>query len=187
MKVAPLTIDHLPDLEELFGPNGACGGCWCMTWRVIPSEWSNAKGAKNKAALKRLVKRGPPPGVIAYDKGMPVGWCAVAPRQDYSFLARSRVLKPVDDQPVWSISCLFVRRTHRRAGLSTRLIKAAVQLARKHGASVVEGYPIKPGKSALPDVFAWTGLPSSFKRAGFSEVACRSKTRPIMRFVIRDS
>ena len=181
MRFAPLTIDRFPDLEALFGPNGACGGCWCMAWRVAPSKWPSVKGAANRTALRRLVNAGPPPGVIAYDKAIPVGWCAVAPRQDYSFLERSRVLKPVDDQPVWSISCLFVRRTHRRTGLSSELIRAAVRLAKKHGAKVVEGYPVSPRKSALPDVFVWTGLPSAFRRAGFREVARRSPSRPIMR------
>lgn len=151
-----------------------------MAWRVAPSKWASAKGSRNKAALRRLVKGGPPPGVIAYDGDAPVGWCAVAPREDYSFLARSRVLKPVDGEPVWSISCLYISKSHRNEGLSADLIKAAVKFARKHGAKIVEGYPVAPNK-ALPDVFAWTGLLPSFERAGFREVARRSRTRPIMR------
>jgi GNAT superfamily N-acetyltransferase len=152
-----------------------------MAWRVAPSQWASEKGSPNKAALRRIVRAGPPPGVIAYDGTTPVGWCAVAPRQNYPFLARSRVLKPVDDQPVWSISCLFITKSHRRSGFSSELIKAAVKLARKHGATIVEGYPVKPGRGTIADAFAWTGLSSSFLEAGFNEVARRSSSRPIMR------
>jgi GNAT superfamily N-acetyltransferase len=177
-----LTIDQFPHLEELFGRRGACGGCWCMAWRVAPSQWKSVRGEPNKTALKRLVRKGPAPGVIAFDRTEPVAWCAVAPRTAYSYLGRSRVLAAVDDVPVWSISCLFVERSHRRLGLSTELISAAARLARSLGGTVVEGYPVDPGQRTWPDAFAWTGLVSSFRHAGFREVARRSPRRPIMRF-----
>ncbi|HET7870964.1 MAG TPA: hypothetical protein VFL42_00520, partial [Terriglobales bacterium] len=103
LQVLPATADRWPDLERLFGENGACGGCWCMTWRRKRSDFDKEKGAGNKRALKRLVESGRPPGVIAYFQGRPAGWCAVAPREEYPVLTRSRVLGPVDEQPVWSI------------------------------------------------------------------------------------
>jgi GNAT superfamily N-acetyltransferase len=119
--------------------------------------------------------------VLAYAGAEPVGWCAVAPRQDYIALGRSRVLAPVDDQPVWSISCLFVARPYRRQGISVRLLKAAAQLARDRGASIVEGYPVEPYTANMPAPFAWTGLVAAFQQAGFKEVLRRSSARPIMR------
>jgi len=125
-------------------------------------------------------------GLYAHYDGQPVGWCAVAPREAYSFLERSRVLKPVDEKPVWSVSCLFVLRPYRRRGLSARLLRAAVEFAGRRGAKIVEGYPVEPSMEKMPDAFAWTGLPASFRRAGFKEVARRSKTRPIMRRVVRE-
>ena len=102
----------------------------------------------------------------------------------YVALERSRVLKPVDDQPapgVWSISCLFIARPHRRKGVSSKLIRAAAKFAKSRGAKIIEGYPVEPYTDAMPDAFAWTGLPESFARAGFKEVARRSKSRPIVR------
>src|SRR5262245_16281686 len=180
----PLTPERWSDLEALFGERGACGGCWCMFWRLGHAEWKAGKGAPNRRAFRKLVGAGEAPGVLAYADGKPVGWCAVAPRAVYVALARARVLKPVDDLPVWSVSCLFVARPYRRRGLSARLLKAAAAFARGRGARMLEGYPVDPGQ-ALPDPFVWTGLASSFRSAGFTEIARRSRTRPIMRKRLR--
>ena len=105
----------------------------------------------------------------------------MAPREQYLSLARSRVLRPVDDEPVWSVSCLFILKPHRRKGISSRLLRAAVELASRRGARIIEGYPVVPTMEKTPDPFLWTGLPSSFLKAGFHEVARRSRTRPMMR------
>jgi GNAT superfamily N-acetyltransferase len=185
LKFQRATASRWTDIERLFGERGACGGCWCMAWRLRTKDWEAGKGAKNKRAFKRIVTSGKVPGVVAYLKGEPVAWCAVAPRKDYSFLERSRALKPVDDKLVWSISCLFVLKPHRRQGISVRLLEAAVEFAGKRGARIVEGYPIQPTMKQTPDAFVWTGTPSAFTRAGFREVLRRSRTRPIMRRMIR--
>lgn len=156
-----------------------------MFWRRPRAQWNAGRGAGNKRALKRLVVSNSTPGVIAYTGGEPVGWCAVAPRAAYVGLANSRILKPVDDRPVWSVSCLFVRRDVRKRGLSARLIEAAARLAARRGARIVEGYPVEVARARTADAFIWTGVASSFVKAGFREVARRSKTRPIMRRAFR--
>lgn len=176
----PATADRSADVEALFGERGACGGCWCMTWRLSRAEFERNKGDGNRRALRGLIRERPPPGVLAYDAGKPVGWCAVAPRAAYPVLARSRILKPVDDHPVWSISCLFVAKEYRRQGLSTQLIRAATKFAKSQGAKIVEGYP-QAVTGSLPDAFVWTGLEPSFLKAGFVEIARRSPKRPILR------
>jgi GNAT superfamily N-acetyltransferase len=177
----PLTPARWRDLEKLFGARGACGGCWCMWWRLRRTEWQKNRGAGNRRAFRRIVARGEAPGVLAYAGGAPVGWCAIAPRRAYPVLARSPILKPVDDAPVWAITCLFVPRPYRRRGVSARLLDAAAAFARRRGARIVEGYPTEPRGAAIPDVHVFTGLRSAFDRAGFAEVARRSPTRPIMR------
>ena len=96
-----------------------------MWWRLPRSEWTRDKGEKNKRAFRKIVDGGEPPGIIAYDKSAPVGWCALGPREVYSALARARSLKPIDDQPVWSITCFFIDKAHRRRGLSVALLEAA--------------------------------------------------------------
>jgi GNAT superfamily N-acetyltransferase len=181
IKFRPLTPERWPDLEQLFGERGACGGCWCMAWRLSRTEFEKKKGAANKRALKRLVESGEPPGVIAYVEGRPAGWCAIAPRKEYPALERSRILAPVDDQPVWSISCFFVAKEFRQKGITVPLLEAAIKFARSRGARTIEGYPHDLGKSKLPAPFVWTGLLPSFARAGFTEVARRTPKRPIVR------
>ena len=156
-----------------------------MWWRLKRSVFEKTKGEGNKRRFKKIVSSGETPGLIAYDRGEPVAWCAIAPRETYPVLENSRVLKRIDDQPVWSVTCFFVSRTHRRQGVTAQLLEAAVKYARRKGARIVEGYPIAPRKGRMPDAFAWTGLVGAFRKAGFVEAARRSKTRPIMRYATR--
>jgi GNAT superfamily N-acetyltransferase len=180
----PLTEDRWADFERLFGERGACGGCWCMWWRLKRSQFERQKGHVNKQSMRTLVASGEVPGILAYAGREPVGWCATAPREGYPVLERSRVLKRIDDEPVWSVTCLFVKKQHRHQGVSVQLLRAAVEYVRECGGTVVEGYPVEPKGGRMPDAFAWTGLVSAFKRAGFVECARGSPTRPIMRFGI---
>jgi len=153
-----------------------------MFWRIPRKKFVEGKGGGNKRALKSVVTRGPiAPGILGYAGDEPIAWCAVAPRAVYPALERSRVLKPVDDKPVWSVSCLFVVKAYRRKGVSVRMIEAAAEFAQANGASIVEGYPVQPSNERAPDPFIWTGTASAFQKAGFKEVARRSATRPIMR------
>ncbi len=180
----PLTADRWPDLEKLFGKNGACGGCWCMYWRLPRKTFVAHKGDGNRIALRTIVRNDETPGIIAYADGKPAGWCAVAPRDVYPALARSRILVPVDDKPVWSISCFFIAKEYRKKGLSVALLRAAIDFVRERGGRIVEGYPVEPKTKPIPAAFAWNGLASAFLKAGFKEVARRSPTRPIMRCFI---
>ena len=179
-----LTPDRWDDLEKLFGKRGACGGCWCMWWKLKRSEWSRQKGEGNRKAFKKIVVSGAVPGLLAYAGREPVGWCAIEPRAGYPALERSRTLKRVDDAPVWSVTCFFVAKPFRRHGVTAGLLRAAVAHARRHGGRIVEGYPVEPRKGEAADVFLYTGLASTFLKAGFREVLRRSPSRPIMRRVI---
>ena len=180
----PVTPDRWDDFEALFGPRG-CGGCWCMWFRLTRAEFDAQKGEDKRLAMKAIVKSGRVPGILAYADGKAVGWCSVAPREDFGALQRSRLLKPVDDRPVWSVVCFVVAKTHRGQGLTVRLLGAAVDYAAAHGAEIVEGYPTEPRKPDAPAAFLYHGTVSAFRKAGFVEVARPSETRSIMRYVIR--
>jgi GNAT superfamily N-acetyltransferase len=156
-----------------------------MFWRLPRKQFDAGKGNANKQAFKRLIASGAQPGLIAYHAGQPVAWCAIAPRTQYIALERSKILQPVDEQPVWSISCLFVKKPYRRQGVSSQILRAVVDFAAKRGAQLVEGYPVEPSMEKMPDPFLWHGVPSAFRKAGFKEVLRRSQSRPIMRFSIR--
>lgn len=185
LKFYPVTKDRWSDFEKLFGQRGACGGCWCMWWRLTRKDYDQQKGAGNKKAMKKIINSGDTPGLLAYVNNEPIAWCSIAPRKKYPSLERSRVLKKVDNLPVWSIVCFYIAKDYRHMGISVRLLKEAKKYCKAHGAKILEGYPTEPRKDSMPDVFAWTGISSAFKKAGFKEVARRSETRPIMRCKFR--
>jgi GNAT superfamily N-acetyltransferase len=180
LRILPLTPGRWPDLERLFGEQGACAGCWCMWMRLPAAEFRRLKGAGNRRALRVLVARRPP-GLLAYDAGEPVAWVAVAPRGEYLRLANSRVLEPVPGEDVWAAPCFFVKPSHRGGGLGVQLLEAAATFARRGGARSVEGYPTSNRAERQPPAFVYGGFESTFRRAGFTEVARRSPTRPILR------
>lgn len=184
LDVRPVTAERWADLERLFGPRGAYGGCWCTWWRLSRSEFSRSSAAERKRVLQGIVAAGQVPGVLAYLGERPVAWCSIGPRESYPGLERSRILARVDDRPVWSIVCFFVAREYRRRGLLVPLIQAAVEYAAQQGARIVEAYPIDPRGQTVEAVRSFTGLAPAFERAGFVEVARRSDRRPIMRYII---
>jgi GNAT superfamily N-acetyltransferase len=157
-----------------------------MWWRLKRSEFERQKGEANKQAIKRIVDSGETPGILAYADNQAVAWCAVAPREAYSALERSRKLKRVDDKPVWSVVCFFVAKPFRGKGITLKLLRAAIEHVRKHGGRIVEGYPTEPKEGRMPDAFVYTGLASTFRKVGFVEVARRSEKHPIMRYIIKE-
>ena len=179
LRIRPLTPDLWPALEDLFGERGACNGCWCMYWR-IGSSYRKQPHETNKAEFYRVVANGPPPGLIAFDGKLAVGWCQVTPRDSLAWLDRSWVR--IDDRPVWSISCFYVRIGYRRRGITLALINAAEKVAKAAGAAALEAYPLD---RALSPSSSSTGFVSAFKRAGFKVVEHRSPPRPIMRLDLK--
>jgi GNAT superfamily N-acetyltransferase len=138
----------------------------------------------NRADLKALVDAGKTPGLIAYRGKAPVGWISLAPREEFARLTRSSVMKPVDDKPVWSVICFVVPAEHRGQGVARALLRGAIDYARKHGATLIEAYPMdRAGRSS--DDTMWFGAKSMYDRAGFREVARRKPARPVVRLKVR--
>jgi GNAT superfamily N-acetyltransferase len=167
-----LTPDLWPALEQLFGSNGACGGCWCQSWKVAKGEsWDEIKGASAKARLQQGVEDRSTTGILAFAGPEPVGWCNFGPRLSYPRLERARTLKCSDPERVWSITCFFIARGFREQGIATALLAHALRVLKKLEAEVVEGYPSKPGPDGrYVPTFAWTGTQSLFEKAGFQVV-----------------
>jgi len=179
LTVAPLTRQSWPALENLFGRAGASNGCWCMYWRIGP-RYRDRPRAENQQDLQRLAGSGQSPGLLAFDGDLAVGWCELAPRADLAWLGHSRYLGPVDDLPVWSLPCFYVRRTHRGQGVTDALIEAAVSVSAAAGAPALEAYPVDVAVAAhTTNLFP--GVASAFARHGFAVVARRKPDRPVMR------
>lgn len=186
LEFRPVTPDRWDDLETLFGPRGAYAGCWCMWWRITRAQFEENGNPGNRRAMKRIVGSGRVPGILAYEDGSPVGWCSVAPRDDYASLNRSRVLKRLDEQPVWSIVCFFIPRAHKGTGIGEALIRAAIRYAAENGAEIVEAYPTRPRGHTLAPTSSFMGIPKVFERAGFVRVAQPSDAKVIMRYYIEE-
>ncbi len=152
-----------------------------MWWRRTAKEFSACKGSENRIAFRAIVESGEEPGILAYAKGEPIGWCALAPRERYPRLGRSRTLRPIDDRTVWSITCFYVARAYRRRGVTRALINVARDFVRTHGGETIEAYPVAPDNKGYPAAFAYTRLLSAFLAAGFVEVARPSPRRAIVR------
>jgi len=181
----PLTPERWPDLERLFGPNGACGGCWCMFWRMRRPDYRKTAMLEKKRAFKQICHDADrPPGVLVYRDSVPAGWVAIAPRADYIRFAESKMLAPIDDKPAWSITCFFIHRTARRQGLMEKLVEAAVDFARGEGATLIEAYP-RPATEKMASADLYTGTVNCFERAGFEIVAQPNEARVVMRRAIR--
>ena len=180
---APLTRKNWGQFEQLFGPRGACGSCWCMYYRLSKTEFREGKFEDgNKLAMKEIVWENRPAGILALYEDQAIAWCAFAPRKDYIKLGKSRVHKPIDDEEVWSIPCMFIHKDFRRYGVSVQLIQGVIGYAKARGIRIIEAYPAIPTKKILPDSFVWTGLYKSFERAGFKIVDRTSVNRPMVRF-----
>lgn len=178
--VRPLTAENWPALEALFGKAGASNGCWCAYWRLGP-RYRDRPREDNKRDLRLLAGSGQSPGLLAFGTdGAAAGWCSLAPRGDLGWLAHARYLAPVDDLPVWSVSCFYVRRADRGQGVTDVLLEAAAAVAASAAAPALEGYPVDtdvPGHTRN----TFTGTAAAFARRGFQVVARRKPDRPIMR------
>jgi len=181
--IQPVT-DRLDDLADLFGTNGTTRGCWCMFFLVTNREFNSGWGPPNRAAFEEFATAADTPaGLLAYSGGEPVGWCAAGPRSRYARALRSTVLKgrsADEDDDVWLVPCFFVRRDARRSGVTRELLAAAVQLARQHGATAVEGFPLAHG-DRHPSGEAYLGVEAVFESCGFTAVARPTARRVIMR------
>lgn len=187
MRTAPLTPDRLPDFETLFGPSGACYGCWCTHFRLRPKTREALDGAAKKGIMFDRVRAGPPPGLLAYEGDNAIGWMQIGPRADIpEWNNPRRSSTPLDDAPaddasVWAISCFFFKTKARGQGLSHKMVSAGLDWARQNGARLVEASPMDRAKTSK-SIGLFVGSTSVFEAAGFAEVARQKPGRPLMRF-----
>lgn len=181
LEIVPLTSDRWVDIETLFGRKGACEGCWCMYWRLRRKDFKKRTNETNRSDFKAIVKENKKPGLLAYVESKPIGWCSVAPRQEFNErITHSHVFKPVDDKQVWSILCFYVHKDFRQRGVAKQLLKEAIEYARSNGARTLEAFPID-FSSKVSDADVFTGTMDLFLEFDFVEVHRRNPKRPVMR------
>jgi GNAT superfamily N-acetyltransferase len=185
VKFEPLTSKSWTLFEKLMGERGGCGGCWCMAYRLPTKEFHVNKFEGNKKLMKKIVAANQPTGLIATCDGEPIGWVALAPREDFCKIETARTLKRIDHKPVWSIPCFFVRKEYRKQGLSKLLIKGAIGYAKKHKIKTLEAYPVIPYSEKMPDAFLWIGALSAFTSNGFKVVQKNGKRKRMVRLDLK--
>lgn len=180
LAVSPLTPERFGDIEEVFGAAGAAHRCFCMHWRRPDGGFLDHRSTRDRFAER--VAEGRPPGLIGYLAEVPVGWVQVGPREEFPTIERSRLFKPIDDLESWSINCFVTRVGHRRRGIATALLSAAMAFARDEGATLIEGYPVDGDRASAVDYFV--GTLAMFQEEGFVEILRRDPTRPIVRIQV---
>jgi GNAT superfamily N-acetyltransferase len=185
LDVGPATADRFDDVGKVINPHGNPKHCWCLSYRLSPSELT-AYDDDRATAMRGLCSRQPSPGVLAYHEAEPVGWCGLAPREDLSRLRSSRTIPKVDDRPAWSIFCFVVRSGYRRQGIGDALLSGAVAYAQEQGATCLEGYPVDPEGARMNTSLAYVGTTGMFERAGFSRVTeTSSRSGGLTRWLMR--
>ncbi|WP_375384593.1 GNAT family N-acetyltransferase [uncultured Microbacterium sp.] len=182
--IAPATADRTDDADHALTGGGDGASCRCQWWTITNAEFQ-ATTVDDKVEMLRDEMRGDPaPGLIAYVDGEAAGWVRVGRRDALRRIPRTRELaeatQPWDDPSIWAISCFVVRKEYRGIGLTARLLEAAVDFARSHGAATIEGYPIdtSAGKKSPNNLFR--GVLSVFAAAGFHEIARPKPDRAIV-------
>jgi GNAT superfamily N-acetyltransferase len=165
----PLTPDRFEDFADVINPHRRSTHCWCLSHRLQAREIDELGNGDREQAMRRLSERATPPGVVVYLDATPVGWCNIGPRSEIPRLTASKLIRPVDDVPVWSIICVVVRGGHRRKGVAGHLIQGAVEYAASRGAPAVEAYPVDP-EGRMDTTMAFVGTRSMFEKAGFEVV-----------------
>ena len=185
LRIIPVTADVLEDVTELFESNGSTRGCWCMAFVVPQSEYHIGRYGGNRAKFEELLRTERAPlGLLGYDDGTPAAWCAAGPRARFerAMSSSSRMMRhrdPQEDTSVWFVPCFFVRVGHRRAGTTRAMLEAAVDLARVHGATAIEGFPLAHDNPGTAD--GYYGREHVFADVGFTCVTRPTPKRAVMR------
>ncbi len=178
LKYLPVTPERLDDLARFSRAHGKFRYCSCMRWRLTSAEYKASTKESRVATLASLVECSAPVGVLAYLDGVPVGWVAVAPRENLGALERYHNLARIDNQSVWSVTCFFIDRRVRKQGATLGLLNAAVAYALSQGAAIIEGYPVEPNAR----LYTYMGSPAIFRAAGFENVTPPGRERLVMRY-----
>ena len=181
VRIEPATRDRWNDVAAAFGRQASNpASCWCQRFRVHVA-------ATNRDALwSELDAADVPIGLLAYVDDMPVGWTRVVPRRTLPGVLNNRALRRIldDDDDAWWVTCFVVRREYRGTGVGRALLAAAVDHARRNGASALAGHPVDVGRlqaSKVSGSALFTGTLAMFKSAGFEEIGRTYRSRPVMR------
>jgi GNAT superfamily N-acetyltransferase len=191
LSIVPANEASWEDLAAIFGTSDP-GRCQCQRLKVVGWIWRDSTQQERTEMLREQTACGQPDaattsGLVAYVDGAPAGWVAVEPRTAYPKLRTTRIPwsgrdQDKDDDGIWAVTCLVVRKGYRGRGLTYPLAEATIDFARERGARALEAYPMitQPGRQ-----ITWgelhVGARQVFQDAGFKEVSHPTLRRVVMR------
>jgi GNAT superfamily N-acetyltransferase len=191
LSIVPANQASWDDLAAIFGTSDP-GRCQCQRLKVVGWIWRDSTQQERTEMLREQTACGQPDaattsGLVAYVDGAPAGWVAVEPRTAYPKLRTTRIPwsgrdQDKDDDGIWAVTCLVVRKGYRGRGLTYPLAEATIDFARERGARALEAYPMitQPGRQ-----ITWgelrVGARQVFQDAGFKEVSHPTLRRVVMR------
>ena len=105
--------------------------------------------------------------------GNAAGWVRIGPRPSQQRIVHTRAIvratgEPLDDDGVWSLTCFVVRTQYRGRGLNSVLLAAAVDLAERSGARMIEAYPVDTSHAEHRPNDLYHATLSTFVSSGFT-------------------
>lgn len=163
--VKKLTSDTWTDFVALMQTDAQCSDCWCLNHRE-PAGCSTGSAAQAK--MQQLTTENKVGGLLAYQDQKCVGWIAIDPMSELV----GHDCQPSGKPNEWSIHCIFVRDGFRGQGISTALIRAAIDFAKSNGASLISAFPIpSENRKRFPvNEAEFSGRFSTYSKMGFKPV-----------------
>jgi GNAT superfamily N-acetyltransferase len=158
--------------------DGFPSGCWCMGFHPEGVGKSTTAELNRQRKLER-VKQGTTHHALVFEDELCVGWCQFgSPEELPRIKSRAAYEKTLTSLPNWRITCFYVRKGHRRKGVSVDALSGAVDMIAGLGGGVVEGYPEPAG--AVPAGFLFNGALSTYEQLGFARDRMIGKHRWVM-------
>lgn len=177
LTIFPVTSSRWDDFNSLFEGRGGPKSCWCMIWRSCETSPGTTDKSARKAAMQQRIILNATVGLIGYLDGAAVAWCSVAPRMTFKETLGGLNDDSGEEEPVWSLTCFFVKRELRGRGISAQLTEAAEDHARAKGAKVIEAYPVDPTSPS----YRFSGFVPMFEARGFQKAGTAGARRNVFR------
>ncbi|WP_284743783.1 GNAT family N-acetyltransferase [Amycolatopsis sp. RTGN1] len=160
------TWDAFAELAER--NNGVFGGCWCLGFHPE----GKLRGPVRRELKEERVRTGGAHAALVFDDdGVAQGWCQYGSPDELPRIKHGReYAKAAPPLPDWRITCFFVDRKHRRAGVARAALEGALTQIAGAGGGLVEAISeVTTGRDS-PGRFLFSATVELFEESGFTRV-----------------
>jgi len=186
LRARALDASTWPDFAQLVERNnGVWGGCWCMGFHA-EGVGRTKTVAQNRAEKETRVRDGRAHAALVYDGATAVGWCQFGAPDELPRIKRRRAYEDgLVALPDWRITCFFVDRRHRRAGVAAAALAGALAEIARLGGGTVESYPEDAAGRSVSGSFLHNGTVAMFESQGFQRTRRLGKHHWVVTKVVR--